>query len=91
MGGDPSGGKCDPQDEESSRNPPGAEEQPAWGGGAEAALCPLAHVEVDFGSGNREQRKGPAASEQVCVAAEGGAWWWEPLAKNWGGLSVGLE
>ncbi|RLW05948.1 hypothetical protein DV515_00005074, partial [Chloebia gouldiae] len=34
-------------------------ERPARGGGAEAALCPLAHVEVDFGSGNREQRKGP--------------------------------
>lgn len=35
-------------------------EQPTWGGGAEAALCPLAHVEVDFGSGNSEQRKGPS-------------------------------
>ncbi|CAN8217871.1 unnamed protein product [Coccothraustes coccothraustes] len=41
------------------KEPPGSRVRSAWGGGAGAALCPLAHVEMDFGSGNREQRKGP--------------------------------
>lgn len=95
VGGDPSDGKGDPQDAESSGNPLGAER----GGGAEewrsrGAELPFAHwpmwkwtLEVATGSRGRA----PAASEQVCAAAAGGGGWWEPLAKNRGGPLVGLK
>lgn len=91
MGGDPSDGRGDPQDAQSSRNPLGAE---CGRRGAEEQGLPFAPwpmwkwtLEVETGSRGRAL----TASEQVCVAAEGGGWWWEPLPKNWGGPSVGLE